>query len=293
MGNTGHVFDELAPRLRDRFRIVAVTRRGFGASTRAASGYDTRTLANDVLAVMDSLRIRRAVLVGHSFGGAEVTWLAVHHPERVLALALLESYCYGCRPIEDVPRPPDVRAVGPPPPRPENRASLAAWGAFASARTGAPLPPGEVLAATPGAPDRHVTTDTAAARVMMAIRREMAASDFGSVRVPALLVLGLPSRAEDLLWWMEHPDPESLHRAAVWLPTTRAVKLGWARRFMALVPTARVAFVPHAPHHVFLSDPERVAEAIRDLADRAAGAGASGNGQRARRRSSTAPAHPH
>jgi 3-oxoadipate enol-lactonase len=58
-------------------------------------GWDGRSAATDLagnaaaaIATLDAHRVPRAVVVGHSFGGAVAAWLAVHHPERVATLVL-------------------------------------------------------------------------------------------------------------------------------------------------------------------------------------------------------------
>src|SRR4029078_4229397 len=43
-GHTAHVYDEFAPKLTDCCHVYGITRRGFGASTRPASGSDRHTL---------------------------------------------------------------------------------------------------------------------------------------------------------------------------------------------------------------------------------------------------------
>src|SRR5262245_54299483 len=55
-GNTAHVFDHFAHQFTDRFRVVGLTRRGYGASSHPSSGYDLETLTRDILAVLDQLR---------------------------------------------------------------------------------------------------------------------------------------------------------------------------------------------------------------------------------------------
>jgi non-heme chloroperoxidase len=65
LGNSGHVFDEFAPRFTDQFHVYALTRRGYGASE-PSTGYDMKTLKDDILVVMDSLQIEKVILVGHS-----------------------------------------------------------------------------------------------------------------------------------------------------------------------------------------------------------------------------------
>lgn len=95
LGDTGHAFDHFAARFRDAFRPIAITRRGFGASSRPDSGYDSATRSHDILSVLDSLGISRAVLVGHSIAGDELSHFAVAYPDRVIALVYLEAYSYG------------------------------------------------------------------------------------------------------------------------------------------------------------------------------------------------------
>jgi pimeloyl-ACP methyl ester carboxylesterase len=48
-------------------------------------------LADAVLAFMDSQKIGRAVVIGHSMGGAIALWLAVHSPKRLLGIGLLST----------------------------------------------------------------------------------------------------------------------------------------------------------------------------------------------------------
>jgi pimeloyl-ACP methyl ester carboxylesterase len=90
-GATAHAFDGLAPRLRKRFRVLAVTRRGQPPSERPPSGYDLATLTTDVEAFLRALGLRRVHLVGHSFGGTEMTQVATLHPELVASLVYLDA----------------------------------------------------------------------------------------------------------------------------------------------------------------------------------------------------------
>ena len=78
-GNTAHVFDELAPKLLDCCHVYAVTRRGYGMSSRPPSGYDDQRLADDVFQAIEKERIVRPVLVGHSMAGGELTTIGRQH----------------------------------------------------------------------------------------------------------------------------------------------------------------------------------------------------------------------
>lgn len=68
-GSNAHVFDDLAPRLTDRFHVIALTLRGFGESDTATSNYSLARYATDVRAVLDSMHIARATIAAHSLAG--------------------------------------------------------------------------------------------------------------------------------------------------------------------------------------------------------------------------------
>jgi non-heme chloroperoxidase len=92
LGESGHIYNDLAPRLTDRFRVIALTRRGHGASARADSSTCVLdTLVADIRAVMDSFQLRRASLLGHSVAGAEITRFAARWPERTHKLIYLDA----------------------------------------------------------------------------------------------------------------------------------------------------------------------------------------------------------
>jgi pimeloyl-ACP methyl ester carboxylesterase len=94
LGDTAHVFDEFAPKLASEYHVYGVTRRGYGASSVPAVGgaaYTADRLGDDVLAVLDALKIERPVLVGHSIAGEELSSVATRHPERVAGLIYLDA----------------------------------------------------------------------------------------------------------------------------------------------------------------------------------------------------------
>ena len=83
MGDTAHIYDELASKFTNQFRVIGLTRRGHGESEIPETGYDTATLVEDIRQFLDALKIQRVVLAGHSFAGDELTRFAVVHPDRV------------------------------------------------------------------------------------------------------------------------------------------------------------------------------------------------------------------
>jgi len=71
-------------------RVIAYDRRGHGRSGDPGGGYDFDTLADDLAAVLDTLDLRGAILVGHSMGCNEILrYLGRHGSARVAGVALL------------------------------------------------------------------------------------------------------------------------------------------------------------------------------------------------------------
>jgi pimeloyl-ACP methyl ester carboxylesterase/DNA-binding winged helix-turn-helix (wHTH) protein len=73
-------------------RLIRFDKRGTGMSDRPPDVPDLEMRMHDVLAVMDAVDCRRAVLCGYSEGGPMAVLLAATHPERVSALVLYGSY---------------------------------------------------------------------------------------------------------------------------------------------------------------------------------------------------------
>ena len=80
----------LMPTLAEHFSVIAVDQRGIGRSDKPDAGYDTGTLANDLIGLMDALGHDKFAVVGHDTGFAIAYALAADHPDRVDRLALAE-----------------------------------------------------------------------------------------------------------------------------------------------------------------------------------------------------------
>jgi pimeloyl-ACP methyl ester carboxylesterase len=91
MGSSAHIFNKFAPRFTDKFRVLALTRRGHGDSDYPETGYDADMLVEDIRQFMDGLKVETASLAGHSLAGVELTHFAATHPERVEKLIYLEA----------------------------------------------------------------------------------------------------------------------------------------------------------------------------------------------------------
>jgi pimeloyl-ACP methyl ester carboxylesterase len=75
---------QIPPLIEAGYRVIAYDRRGFGHSSKPASGYNYDTLAEDLNKIMTKLNLRDATLVGFSMGGGEVArYLSKYGSDRV------------------------------------------------------------------------------------------------------------------------------------------------------------------------------------------------------------------
>jgi pimeloyl-ACP methyl ester carboxylesterase len=88
----------IMPALARDFQVVAVDQRGIGLSGRPEDGYDTGTIASDLVALMDALGHRRFALVGHDTGMWIGYALAADHPDRLDRVAVAETPIPGLSP---------------------------------------------------------------------------------------------------------------------------------------------------------------------------------------------------
>jgi len=88
-GDSGHWASQLS-HLRHHRRALAMDLRGHGKSAAPRNGdYSVPAMAKDIDAVIDALKLKRVVLVGHSMGGAAAIAYAGAHPGRVAGLVLV------------------------------------------------------------------------------------------------------------------------------------------------------------------------------------------------------------
>ncbi|OKL41727.1 alpha/beta fold hydrolase [Pontibacter flavimaris] len=76
------------PELSQHYRIIALDLPGYGKSSKENAQVGMKAYADAVLALMDELKIEKAVLAGHSMGGQVAITAALQAPERVQQLIL-------------------------------------------------------------------------------------------------------------------------------------------------------------------------------------------------------------
>ena len=92
---TSHMWRPLMKELAKTHRVVAPDLRGFGGTTKAGSGYDKKTMAQDVHALAASLGIGKAGVAGHDIGLMVAYAYAAQYPEDVERIALLDAFIPG------------------------------------------------------------------------------------------------------------------------------------------------------------------------------------------------------
>jgi pimeloyl-ACP methyl ester carboxylesterase len=251
VGNTAHVYDEFALRLTGPFRVVGVTRRGFGASGRSATGHDINSRVQDILTVIDRLGFEHPVMVGHSIAGEEMTRFAASHPSRIRAIVYLDA-AYDHTQTPQVPGPDQPMTAR----DKETVDQLNDW----LARTLGHRYPEAEIRSTGGIFDstgrfiRDVTPSGAGRQVLNSVERP----DYRAVRVPTLAIYR-PMTLRSL-----YPNADSFDAPARELAERQAreARIWWQRsidQYRGEATDARAVLLESGGHHVFLTNADEVA----------------------------------
>jgi pimeloyl-ACP methyl ester carboxylesterase len=108
---TWYQYRLVMPQLARDFEVIAVDQRGIGLSDKPQDGYDIGTLADDLVALMDSLGHQRFAMAGFDTGMFIAYALATDHPDRLDRLVVGEAFVAGVSPSPPlfVPGPINVR----------------------------------------------------------------------------------------------------------------------------------------------------------------------------------------
>jgi pimeloyl-ACP methyl ester carboxylesterase len=256
--NTAHVFDDFAPRFTKEFHVYGITRRGWGASSRAPGGqnlYTIPVLVEDVRAVLDTLHIAKANLVGHSIAGQELSWLAANYPDRVGRLVYLDAgFDYHTHPVPG-PYPEQ------PPPTAAESASAATGLAYFRRMNNAQLPEGDFRATE----SLSVAGRDLGPKTSGKISAEVFTSATGleppldRVRGPVLAIYDRPTSVAEFIPWLTESDTAGQRIERLVNDWRKAQETEFAAR----VPQAKIVGVSGASHYVFTGAPDSVYLAMR------------------------------
>jgi pimeloyl-ACP methyl ester carboxylesterase len=107
---TWYAWRMLMPALAQDFEVIAVDQRGIGLSDKPTDGYDTGTLADDLVALMDELGHQRFAVYGTDTGMPIAYALAADHPNRVERLVVSEAPLPGISPSPPLLLPTPLNA---------------------------------------------------------------------------------------------------------------------------------------------------------------------------------------
>lgn len=257
LGNTAHAFDDFAPRLTDRFHVVALTRRGFGESDHPESGYDTRRLVDDIRAAIEALHLGRVTIIGHSIAGEEMTRLAGESPALVDKLVYLDAAYDRVEAdtrLQDLfPVPPNVAPR--PQPTAADTSSPAAYVAFVHRVRGVNIPESDIRTRF-----RFDGWHEEITNAYQSIEPEH--PKYSRVMAPALAIYAVADSVSQLEPWQR---ADQAH-AAAWQDVIRAVeRVDRLSRLQFQREVRHGAILEiHGGHHwIFVSDRDQVLAAVR------------------------------
>jgi pimeloyl-ACP methyl ester carboxylesterase len=260
LGCTGHIYDEIAPQFTNDFRVIALTRRGTGASDKPTSGYEVASLTKDVLGALDALGIDRAILVGHSFGAQEVAALASAFPERVSKVVYLDgAYKFSPRIIELNERL-DSFQPSPGPADGANIESLMQW--YRKHKTGWNDACEGDFRETRVRSDQGISLDgSTPGFVFTAVMDDVMKSgpDFAKVAAPALAIFA-DHRLNAILAGL---DEATTKKATPLVQEFDAFQREQVQRFRDRTKNATIVEITDTDHMCFTQRPEEVVQAMR------------------------------
>ncbi len=256
--DVAHGFDELAPHFTGDHHVFAITRRGYGASSQPRAGYDLAGRVADLRAVLDSLRLPRVALVGHSIAGDELTAFAGAYPDRVTHLVYLDA-AYDHSGLGTL----FGQSPAPPPMLTTDSASARAVQAYLQRSYGMHIPEAQLRAigrydaagrlvgnVTPGAIDSLILVGCGH-------------PDYAAVRAPALVINAVIDSVQQVFpFWatLDATQRRVALRFTTALQTWAAAERARVRREL---PTAQVVELHGANHYVFDSHADEVIRSMR------------------------------
>lgn len=261
LGFSAHVFDGFAEKLTSSYHVYGITRRGYGASSRPATGYTEQRRAEDDLRVFDALKLVAPVVAGHSVAGHELSQLGIHHPERIGGLIYLDALNDGTDDYTEYDalcaKLPE-RMQRPPSPSPADLKSFSAYRDWRARSQGVQIPESELRAQFAQNPDGSVGGAKTPGSVPDSIMAGDHSHDYSKIRAPVLALVGFPATPQDQIQENHVTDAgeriivEAVYGSYVGMTRNRI------KRIERAAGGARVVELWGANHFVFLSNEEEV-----------------------------------
>jgi len=101
-------YHKIMPVLATHFHVIAVDIRGMGGSSKPQGGYDKKTMAKDIYALVSQRGFKKVNIAGHDIGAMVGFAFAANYPDAIQKLALLDAP----HPNENTMNRPGLPAVG-------------------------------------------------------------------------------------------------------------------------------------------------------------------------------------
>jgi pimeloyl-ACP methyl ester carboxylesterase len=289
---TAHIYDDFAPKLTKDYHVFGITRRGFGASSKPDSGYEADKLGDDVIAVLDSLKLKKSVLVGHSRAGQELSSVASRFPDRISGLIYLDAaYQYafdsdssidkvtedlkleeesptseetpasssGEKPVQQITSMPS-----PPPPGAADLASISTALSWMKRTLGFVYPEAEMRQHLIISPDGRIIGNRIPAEETLRANQAISqgTQSYKNIPVRCLAIYADYSFKEP---WTKDAEPEVKELNVIIKSAISDFSLNSMTAFEKGVPSARVVRLSESDHCVFLTNEEEVLREMHDF----------------------------
>jgi pimeloyl-ACP methyl ester carboxylesterase len=269
-GNSAHIFDDFARKLTNTCHVYGITRRGYGLSSKPERGYSVPELAEDVWRVIESLRIDKPVVAGHSMGGSEISFLGQKHSAGLAALIYID----GVADPMDFPwsnaeyRELSMKHANAAPPTDTRRtaadnASVEAYQAYQKRIGIVPFPAAEIRSVYEINPDGSVGKYRTPAYVSHAIDDGSIRKDYTGITVPVLALVAV-QRPPQEQWKDKPPKNDEERRDAQRL---YELEMGFIHRWESNLthadPLAHIVELPGAHHYMFQDEEADVLREMR------------------------------
>jgi pimeloyl-ACP methyl ester carboxylesterase len=107
-GDTGDMWGPLATELARTHTVIVPDLRGMGRSSKPVGGYDKKTQAADIRAVVTTLGQDRTAVVGHDIGTMVAYAYAARYPDKVDKLVVMDAPVPGIAPWDQIVRSPKL-----------------------------------------------------------------------------------------------------------------------------------------------------------------------------------------
>lgn len=256
LGSDAHIYDRFAQNFTPDHHVLAITRRGFGNSSKPAptvANYNADRLGDDVLAVITDLKLDHPVIAGHSIAGEELSSIGSRHADKVAGLIYLDaSDGYGFYDekrgdwqidMDDLKQRLDATESGAPLTTEFQQKLLESAERFERSQRDmlqrrAMMPPG-----TPGVPPP------------IALAILFGEQKYTSIHAPALAIFACPHDFTRMF----PTDPKAKQAIT---ETDRASCTAQSKAFQAANPSAHIVLIPNADHWVFVSNEAAV---VKDM----------------------------